>query len=269
MASTAKTLHREPWNKGKIGGRKAPFKVKDIWALRVRLQMEGRARELALFDLGIDSKLRGCDLVKLKVRDVCHGDLAASRALVMQQKTKRPVQFEITQPTRDADLVRRTWPDSDPANAFHAGPRMHKLEGIVRSETITFEFDIARADFFGDYWWHDSSEDDEHIAAFGVGTEPACWMQVRYPSGYASTFMGKMIIDREVECRSSGAERCRIAGRPTEQWDHPEEDLRYFAPTPGRPGSGGHWFRWSQTSAVDGTLSRKCGGLQATRRLPS
>ena len=129
---------------------------------------------------------------------------------------------------RDAELVRRNWPDSDPANAFHAGPRMHKLEGSVRPETIAFEFDIARGDFFADYWWHDSSEDDEHIAAFGIGAEPACWMQVGYASGYASAFMGKMIIYREVACRSSGAEVCRIVGRPVDQWDDPELDLRYF-----------------------------------------
>jgi integrase len=89
-----------PWNKGKIVGQKAPLKLRDIWALRVRFRMENRVRELALFNLGIDSKLRGCDLVKLKVRDVCH-DQVAARAIVMQQKTQRPVQFEITQPTRE------------------------------------------------------------------------------------------------------------------------------------------------------------------------
>ena len=89
-------------NKDKIVGQKAPFKLKDIWALRVRLQMEGRVRELALFNLGIDSKLRGCDLVALKVRDVTHGDQVATRAIVMQHKTKRPVQFEITGVTREA-----------------------------------------------------------------------------------------------------------------------------------------------------------------------
>ena len=102
METSATSLHHEPWNKGKIVGQKAPFKVKDIWALRVRLQMEGRTRELALFNLSIDSKLRGCDLVALKVRDVCHGDQVATRAIVMQHKTKRPVQFEITAVTRDA-----------------------------------------------------------------------------------------------------------------------------------------------------------------------
>ena len=84
MGSVANAVHREPWNKGKIVGQKTPFKLKDIWALRVRLQRENRVRELALFNLGIDSKLRGCDLVGLKVRDICHGDQVASRAMVMQ-----------------------------------------------------------------------------------------------------------------------------------------------------------------------------------------
>ena len=102
MGTTAGAARREPWNKGKIVGQKAPFKVKDIWALRVRLQMESRVRDLALFNLGIASKLRGCDLVALKVRDVCHGDQIAVRAIVMQHKTRHPVQFEITQATRDA-----------------------------------------------------------------------------------------------------------------------------------------------------------------------
>ena len=102
MAILHTSQHHEPWNKGKLIGQKAPLKLKDIWALRVRLQMDGRVRELALFNLGIDSKLRGCDLVALKVRDVCHGDQIASRAVVMQRKTQRPVQFEITQASRDA-----------------------------------------------------------------------------------------------------------------------------------------------------------------------
>lgn len=102
MESGTAPVCREPWNKGKIVGQKAPFKPKDIWALRVRLQMENRVRELALLNLGIDSKLRGCDLVALKVRDVCHGDQVASRAMVMQHKTQRAVQFEITAVTREA-----------------------------------------------------------------------------------------------------------------------------------------------------------------------
>jgi integrase len=93
---------REPWNKGKLVGQKAPLRLKEIWAIRIRLQLAGRVRELALFNLAVDSKLRSCDVVRLRVRDVTHGERMATRAIVMQQKTQRPVQFEITEQTRDA-----------------------------------------------------------------------------------------------------------------------------------------------------------------------
>jgi integrase len=104
-----------PWNKGKIVGQKAPLKLKDIWAIRIRLQLGHRTRELALFDLGLDSKLRACDLVRLRVKDVCHGDRVSTRAIVMQQKTSQPVQFEITAPTRDAigDWIKEAALNSD------------------------------------------------------------------------------------------------------------------------------------------------------------
>ena len=101
MEAKQAVRHLEPWNKGTLVGQKAPFKLKEIWAIRVRLQMQRRMRELAMFNLGIDSKLRACDLVSLRVRDVCHGDRVAARAIVMQQKTGRPVQFEITPATRE------------------------------------------------------------------------------------------------------------------------------------------------------------------------
>jgi len=100
-SSTARRC-QEPWNKGKLVGQKLPLKLKDIWAVRIRLQIADRVRDLALFDLAIDSKLRACDLVRLRVRDVAHGERVAARAIVMQQKTQRPVQFEITEQTRDA-----------------------------------------------------------------------------------------------------------------------------------------------------------------------
>ena len=93
---------REPWNKGKLVGQKAPLKLKEIWAIRIRLQLSANARDLALFNLAIDSKLRACDLVKIRVRDVSHGDRVTPRAIVMQQKTQRPVQFELTDATREA-----------------------------------------------------------------------------------------------------------------------------------------------------------------------
>ena len=79
-------------------------------ALRVRLQMGGRVRELALFNLGVDSKLRGCDLVGLEVRDVCHGDLVAARAIVVQHKTQRPVQFVSRRASSGERALRRVTP---------------------------------------------------------------------------------------------------------------------------------------------------------------
>jgi integrase len=93
---------KAPWNKGRLIGQKRPLKPKEVWAIRVRLQLEGRRRDLALFNLAIDSKLRGCDLVRLRVTDVCVGDQMRDRATVIQQKTGRPVQFEITEQTRAA-----------------------------------------------------------------------------------------------------------------------------------------------------------------------
>lgn len=85
MNTTATHCH-QPWNKGKLVGQKAPLRLRDIWAIRVRLQIAERTRDLALFDLAIDSKLRACDLTKLRVRDIAHGAHVSPRAIVMQQK---------------------------------------------------------------------------------------------------------------------------------------------------------------------------------------
>jgi integrase len=101
--SVMETLRtHEPWNKGKLVGQKPPLKLKEIWAIRIHLQMDHRIRELAMFNLAIDSKLRGCDLVNLRVRDIAHGNHLLTRAMVMQRKTQRPVQFELTEQTRSA-----------------------------------------------------------------------------------------------------------------------------------------------------------------------
>jgi len=94
--------NHEPWNKGKLVGQKAPLKLKDIWAIRIHLQLEQRIRELVLFNLAVDSKLRGCELVNLRVRDVVHGNQILPRAMVVQRKTQHPVQFELTDQTRNA-----------------------------------------------------------------------------------------------------------------------------------------------------------------------
>jgi integrase len=98
----AVTAQRRPWNKGKLIGPKPPLQPKHVWAIRTRLQLAGRTRDLALFNLAIDSKLRGCDVVSLKVEDVAPHGYAVDRATVRQSKTGRPVRFEITEQTRQA-----------------------------------------------------------------------------------------------------------------------------------------------------------------------
>jgi len=93
---------RVPWNKGKLIGAKPPLRPKHVWLIRTKLQIEGRTRDLAMFNLAIDSKLRGCDVVALKVEDVAPSGYAVDRATVRQKKTGQPVRFELTEQTRQA-----------------------------------------------------------------------------------------------------------------------------------------------------------------------
>ena len=91
-----------PWNRGKLTGQKPPLKLREIWGIRIRLQLAGDTRDLALFNLAIDSKLRGCDLVRLRVLDISHQGGVMHRATIVQRKTGRPVQFELTDQTRQS-----------------------------------------------------------------------------------------------------------------------------------------------------------------------
>src|SRR5215467_13411581 len=93
---------RVSWNKGKLVGPKPPLRPKQVWSIRTNLQVEGRVRDLAMFNLAIDSKLRGCDVVALKVEDIAPNGYAIDRATVRQKKTGRPVKFELTDATRQA-----------------------------------------------------------------------------------------------------------------------------------------------------------------------
>jgi hypothetical protein len=124
------------WNKGCLIGQKRPLKPREVWAIRVRLQLEKRRRDLALFNLAIDSKLRGCDLVRLRVNDVCVGGQVRDRTTVIQRKTGRPVQFEITEQTRAA--IGDWLANSGLANASYLFPsrfhdRAQHLDTTVRS----------------------------------------------------------------------------------------------------------------------------------------
>jgi two-component system, NtrC family, response regulator HydG len=136
--------------------------------------------------------------------------------------------------TKDAALARKVRPNDTQMNTFMVGPQMHGLEGVVRVEPIRMEMDSETGHFYCECLWKDSSEDESHVAIYGLGSEPACWMQIGYASGYSSAFMGKRILFREIECSSMGAQHCRIIGKPAEEWQDAEAelDLQYFQAQP-------------------------------------
>ena len=106
--STLPTPKRTPWNKGKLIGAKPPLLARHVWSIRTKLQIERRTRDLAMFNLAIDSKLRGCDVIALRVEDIAPNGYALARATVRQRKTGRPVRFELL---LDTTMVARTVED--------------------------------------------------------------------------------------------------------------------------------------------------------------
>ena len=131
---------------------------------------------------------------------------------------------------RQAERVAEQWPEGDHGCLYSAGPHLHMLEGMVNVEQIRFEIDNSIGHFYAEHYWYNSLEDDEHIAAYGIGDDSACWMQIGFASGYASSLLGRLVVFREVECRSTGHQACRIIGKPAEQWDDIEPDLAYLDP---------------------------------------
>jgi hypothetical protein len=127
----AVTPKRKAWNKGRIIGQKRPLLPKQVWAIRARLELAGNLRDLALFNVAIDSKLRGCDLVKLSVGDLVKDDRVRDRVSMIQSKTRRPVQFELTENTRETVLA---WVKSPQMfacrfNCAHPDHFMHVFDG--------------------------------------------------------------------------------------------------------------------------------------------
>ena len=129
---------------------------------------------------------------------------------------------------QDAELARRIRGSSSAMDAFWVGPQLHSIEGVVRVELVRMEIDVERGHHYGEFLWHDSAEDEDFIARFGLSDSPACWTQIGYASGYTSRFMGRTIIYRELACRAMGDAVCRIVGQPAEEWDDSAEDLYYL-----------------------------------------
>ncbi len=115
-----------------------------------------------------------------------------------------------------------------PVQAMNIGPHLHMLEGVATVIAVRTEIDQERGHFYGEYVWQDSSEAEAHMGIYGIGSEPVCWTQIGYASGFTSRFMGMPILFREVECRGQGAPHCRIVGKPVGDWGDAEEELRFL-----------------------------------------
>jgi len=125
---------RVPWNKGRLVGQKRPLLPRQVWAIRARLELADNLRDLALFNLAIDSKLRGCDLVRLRVADLVIGGSVRERVSVMQSKTRRPVQFEVSENTRKSVLAWVNSPAMPPAGSNGREPLRRTL-GLRQGDT--------------------------------------------------------------------------------------------------------------------------------------
>ncbi|WP_273457196.1 sigma-54-dependent Fis family transcriptional regulator [Nevskia ramosa] len=130
--------------------------------------------------------------------------------------------------SHDAELSRKLRGSGGAANAIYGGPQLHMLEGTVRVEPVMMEVDEEKGHFHGEFLWHGSSEAEEHIRLYGIGSEPACWQQIGYASGFISRFMGRPVLFREVQCCAQGASHCRIVGKPVEEWDDASHDLAFL-----------------------------------------
>lgn len=125
---------------------------------------------------------------------------------------------------RDAEIAQKLWPNTSMKNAMLMGPQLHMLEGFVRVGARVLDFDIESGRFYGDFTWENSWEDEAHLSDFGIQAEPVCWGLM----GYTTAFMGRMVLWKEIECVASGAQLCRIIGRPADEWEDRDEQLKYF-----------------------------------------
>lgn len=128
----------------------------------------------------------------------------------------------------DAQLAQDLRRDGNLIDVYRAGPQLHALKGAVRVEELAFEADFEAGHFHGEYVWHNSAECLSHRSEHGIGSQPAGWQQVGYASGYASTFFGRPMVFREIECVAMGHERCYLVGKPADEWPDADAELRWF-----------------------------------------
>jgi DNA-binding NtrC family response regulator len=131
---------------------------------------------------------------------------------------------------RDAELARTRAENVSDLEAFMTGPKLHTLEGIVHVTPVKLELDRASGKFYGEFLWENSWEGQWHRHHYGIHSEPVCWTQIGYACGYTSSFMGRPVLYKEVECVGMGHDNCRIVGKPVEEWPDAALHMRFFTP---------------------------------------
>lgn len=130
--------------------------------------------------------------------------------------------------TKDAEFIRTAWPGLDIGDAFTAGTRLHTMTGVVRVQTVYNDFDFKQNKFAAEFLWHGGMEATETLNRQRNVSEPVCWMQVGYASGYASYFFDKLIVYKETECAAMGHKHCRVTGRTADAWGADDSMVRMF-----------------------------------------
>ena len=130
--------------------------------------------------------------------------------------------------TQDAEFIRTAWPGLDMGDAFTAGARMHTMPGVVRVQTVYNDFNFKQNKFAAEFLWHGGMEATEFLNRQRNASEPVCWMQVGYASGYASYFFDKLIVYKETECAAMGHKHCRVTGRTADAWGADDPTVRMF-----------------------------------------
>ncbi|ALG66625.1 sigma-54-dependent Fis family transcriptional regulator [Beggiatoa leptomitoformis] len=132
--------------------------------------------------------------------------------------------------SQDAQTIRRLHPELTDTDLLVLGPQLHSIEGIVEASPLYMDIDIAKGHFYGEFLWKNSFESEVHRQAFGISTEPVCWIQLGYACGYVSGIMGKLVVFKESMCSATGDKHCINIGKPLKDWDDWEKLIKYFEP---------------------------------------
>ena len=130
----------------------------------------------------------------------------------------------------DAEMASKLRAGGDAYDVLTAGPALHAIQGWVAVEPTRLKIDVAAGEYYGEFEWRYSSEVDCHQMYFDTSSDPVCWIQIGYAAGYGSRFMGKRLLYKEIECRGMEHSRCKIVGKPVEEWEDPYPELSYLHP---------------------------------------